>query len=74
MKDTASPVADGLLTLGQLAKRVRQDGVQATDHQVKYALDAYRIEPAGRIGRSARIARKSLEDWIDRNAEGGSDG
>ena len=44
-----------LLTLGQLAERVG-----ASTHRVKYALDQYRIKPAGRIG----ILRVWTEDSI----------
>jgi len=41
---------DGCLTLGQLAAEVRQQLSHVSDSQVKYALDSYRIEPAGRVG------------------------
>lgn len=44
-----------LLTLGQLAERV---GVST--HQVKYAIDQYRIEPRMRVG----ITRVWSEDSI----------
>ena len=45
MLDTDLQVKQDLLTLGQLAERVG-----ATTHQTKYAVDQYRIEPAGRVG------------------------
>ena len=49
MPNTAEPPTP-LLTLGQLASRLRGDGVEVTDCQLKYAITTYRIEPAGRIG------------------------
>lgn len=48
MASTSTPVQ--LLTLGQLRTEVRERGVRATEAQVKYAIDAYDIEPAGRVG------------------------
>ena len=46
----ANAAADELLTLGQVADRVRAGGVDATDHQVKYAIETYRIAPRTRVG------------------------
>ena len=36
---------DGLMTVGQVAERL-----EAPLHRVKYAIDAYGIAPAGRVG------------------------
>ena len=38
------------LTLGQVTNEVRKVLPGASDSQVKYALDRYRIEPVGRVG------------------------
>lgn len=45
VKESAKPLAEQLLTLGQLAERL---GVAT--HQLKYALEQYRIEPVRRVG------------------------
>ena len=50
MPNTAEPPAETLLTIGQLASRLRDEGVEITDCQLKYAITTYRIQPAGRIG------------------------
>lgn len=60
MQHTATLPGGGLLTLGQIAARLRADGVCISDHQLKYALTTYRIEPAGRVG----ILRVWNEDAI----------
>ena len=38
------------LTIGQLVRMLRQDGLEVTSHQVKYAIQEYAIEPVGRAG------------------------
>lgn len=55
-------VKSDTLTLGQLCERLRREGVEASQHQVKYALDAYHIEPLGRVG----ILRVWGEDAVPR--------
>ena len=55
MSETAAYNGKQLFTLGQLANRV-----DATTHQVKYAVDQYRIAPTMRVG----IIRVWSEDAI----------
>ena len=57
MPDSPLPAAHKLLTLGQLAERLN-----VSTHQLKYAIDQYRIAPVTRVG----IIRVWSEDDIPR--------
>ncbi len=51
MAQVVVPVGKRLFTLGQLPDEVRRSGgPEVSVHQVKYAIDRYRIEPTTRVG------------------------
>lgn len=41
---------DRYMTLGQLVAEIRNDGLNVTESQVKYAIKTSSIQPAGRVG------------------------